>query len=75
MADDLRRLLVQVPDVIGIHQWIDFVAQGQVGVVHRQLDVGAFGGHGFLGGADITDALDNGRDLLFRITPGPGRVL
>ncbi|MNK82826.1 hypothetical protein D3C87_1026130 [compost metagenome] len=64
LADDLRRLLVQVPDVVGIRQRIDFVAQGEVGVVHRQLDIGALGGDGFLGGADIANPLDDGGNLL-----------
>ncbi len=75
LADDLRRFLVQVPDVVGIRHWIDFVAQGKVGVVHCQIDVGALGGDGFLGGVDIANPLDDGGNLFFRITTGTRRVL
>ncbi len=74
LADDLGGLFMQVPDVIGINQRVDLVTQGQVGVVNRQLDVGALSGNGFLNASDVPGAFDNGVDLFFGVTARLGGV-
>nr|GEW31183.1 hypothetical protein [Tanacetum cinerariifolium] len=75
LADDLGGLFVQVPDVVRVNQWVDLMAQWQVGVIHRQLDVVALGGNRLLRGADIANALNDAGDFFFRETASARRIL